>query len=258
MGMRHRHRSRLTDKEEEYLRQTNDRELATRLLNYTWRMRRQVLFLGLIVLATTILNLIPPYLFSLAIDRYIANLDVNGLALLAMAFVGFIIITILAGYGHNYLISWLGAKLEYNMRMDLFQHLQTLSPGYFAKREVGNIISRVTNDVEKITELVSSGVVEALANMVTLVGIIAIMLWMSPWLSMISFSVIPLIVIFIYFWGRRVRTIYRQTRKTIASVSAKIEESVSGMKEIQSFSREQMTPGYCDAPFSNPSLIAFR
>jgi ATP-binding cassette subfamily B protein len=227
--------------EDDYERQVSDRELAVRLLKYTWRVKNRALLMGLVVISNTILGLIPPYLFSLAIDKYITALNPAGLTMLAIAYVAVSLATYVANYGHRYLISWLGSRLEYDMRLDLFRHLQRLSLGYFAKKEVGSIVSRATNDIDKVMELVASGVVEAVADVVTLVGIVFIMLWMSPRLSLISFSIVPVIVFFAYFWGRRVRRVYRETRKTIASVSAKIEESVSGMKEIHAFSRERET-----------------
>ncbi|MFB0558240.1 MAG: ABC transporter ATP-binding protein, partial [Candidatus Bathyarchaeia archaeon] len=241
MGHRGGHWHHMMEGDEDYQRQTSDRELAGRLLRYTWRVKTKVLFLTMIVMATTALSLAPPYLFSFAIDNYITNLDFAGLKILAVAFVAVALSTFGVEYAHRYLISWLGARLEFDMRMDVFRHLQRLSLGYYAKKEVGSIVSRVTNDIDKIIELVSSGVIEVIADVATLVGIIAIMLWMSLRLSLITFSVIPLIFVFMYLWGKRVRRVYRETRKTIASVSAKIEESVSGMKEIQSFSRERET-----------------
>ena len=241
MGHRGGRWHRMMEGGEDYQRQTSDRELAVRLLRYTWRVRSKVLLLTLIVIATTALSLAPPYLFSLAIDSYISNSDFAGLTILAVAFVAVAAVTFGAEYANRYLISWLGARLEFDMRLDAFRHLQRLSLGYYAKKEVGSIVSRVTNDIDKIIELVSSGVIEVIADVVTLVGIVTIMLWMSPRLSLITFSVIPMIFAFMYLWGKRVRRVYRETRKTIASVSAKIEESVSGMKEIQSFSRERET-----------------
>ncbi|MCW4036980.1 MAG: ABC transporter ATP-binding protein/permease [Candidatus Bathyarchaeota archaeon] len=237
-GHRHWHRR---GEEDDYERQVSDRELAVRLLRYTWRVKNRGLLMGLVVISNTILGLIPPYLFSLAIDNYITALNPVGLTMLAIAYVAVSLATYVANYGRRYLISWLGSRLEYDMRLDLFRHLQRLSLGYFAKKEVGSIVSRATNDIDKVMELVASGVVEAVADVVTLVGIVFIMLWMSPRLSLISFSIVPVIVFFAYFWGRRVRRVYRETRKTIASVSAKIEESVSGMKEIHAFSRERET-----------------
>ena len=243
MGMRGHggHWRRMGDADDEYERQASDRELAVRLLGYVRRLRSKAMLLGLAVLSTTLLSLIPPYLFKLAINSYIEVPDPGGLTLLAVVFAAVCAATYPAQYVHRYLISWLGARLEFDLRMDVFRRLQRLSLGYFARREVGSIVSRATNDIDKIIELVSSGLVSAISDVVTLVGIVAIMLWMSPRLSLITFSIIPLMAVFMYLWGRKVRTIYRETRRTIASVSAKIEESVSGMKEIQSFSRESET-----------------
>jgi ABC-type multidrug transport system fused ATPase/permease subunit len=148
------------------------------------------------------------------------------------------ILTYVSQYAQNYTIEWLGSKMEYDMRMDIFRHLQKLSLRYYADKDVGGIVSRATNDIDKITELISTGLVGVMADLLTLVGIITIMFWMSTWLSIITFTVIPMIVIFMIFWGARVRKVYRETRKTIASVSAQMEESVSGIKEIQSYSKE--------------------
>ena len=225
--------------QEDYDRQVSDMELTKRLLQFTWKLRVKALLLGLTMLASTAVGLIPPYLFSLAIDKYIVDLDVPGLTTLAFAFAAIAAVTYVISYAHTYLLTWLGGRLEYDLRMDLFRHLQRLSLSYYAKREVGSVVSRATNDIDRIISLVSSGVLSAISNVITLVGIIGIMVWMNPWLSAISFSVVPLIVVFAYVWGKRVRRVYRETRKTIASVSAKIEESVSGMKEIHAYSRER-------------------
>jgi ABC-type multidrug transport system fused ATPase/permease subunit len=211
------------------------------MVRYISRQRQKSIMLVLAILASTLINLLPPYMFSVAIDRYIGELDTAGLALISVAFVVVYALIFVAQYSHRYLINWLGSKLEFDMRMDIFRHLQRLSLNFYAKKEVGSVVSRATNDVDKITELVTSGVASVIADLLTLVGIFAIMLWMSPWLSIITFSIIPLMFLFMYFWGRRVRKVYRETRKTIASVSAQMEESVSGMKEIQSYSREGET-----------------
>jgi ATP-binding cassette subfamily B protein len=180
-------------------------------------------------------------MFSLAIDKYITSLDTQGLAFISIAFVIVYALVFASQFSRRYLVNWLGSKLEFDMRMDIFRHLQELDLDFFARREVGSIVSRATNDVDRITELVSSGIASIIADFMTLIGIIAIMLWMNTRLSLIVFSIIPIMFSFMYFWGKRVRTVYRKTRRTIASVSAKMEESVSGMKEIQSFSREGET-----------------
>ncbi len=241
MGMHGHWRRMMGDEDEEYERRIPDRVLIGRLLRYIGRFRRRALMLVLAVLSSTAFNLLPPILFMMAIDRYIKNLDALGLTLLGGAFVAVSLVTFAAQFAQRYLINWLGSRMEYDIRMDMFRHLQRLSLRYYARREVGSIISRVTNDVDKISELVTSGLVSVITDIVTLVGIVAIMLWMNARLSLITFTVIPMIVAFMLLWGRRVRAVYRRTRRTIASVSAKIEESVSGMREIQSFSRETAT-----------------
>ena len=235
------HARRFATEEEDYERQIPDRVLMRRLLEYITRQRRKSSILVVAIVASTIIGLLPPYLSSIAIDNYIVDMDPRGLILISIAFTVVYILQFFTQYGQRYLINWLGSKLEYDIRLDLFRHLQRLNLDYYAHKEVGSVVSRATNDVDKITELITSGVASVIADLLTLAGIIAIMLWMNWWLSLITFTIIPLIMLFLYFWGRRVRRVYRETRKTIASVSAQMEESVSGIKEIQSYSREGET-----------------
>ncbi|MBE0632931.1 ABC transporter ATP-binding protein [Candidatus Bathyarchaeota archaeon] len=227
--------------DEDYVRSVPDMVLFRRMISYITSQRRESALLVVAIIGSTIINLLPPYMYSMAIDSYIKQMDTRGLYILGAGFVVVYLLTFVTQYMQEYLINWLGSKLELNLRMDMFKHLQLLSLNFYAKREVGSLVSRGTNDIEKITELITSGVANVIADLLTLVGIIGIMLYMNWWLSLITFSVIPLMMIFLYIWGRRVRKVYRETRKTIASVSAKMEESVSGMKEIQSYSREGET-----------------
>jgi len=226
---------------EDYERSVPDMVLFRRMISYITSQKREMTILVVSIIASTIINLLPPYMYSLAIDTYIKQMDTRGLYLLGAGFIVVYLLSFVTQLAREYLINWLGSRLELNMRMDMFKHLQVLSLDYYAKEEVGSIVSRVTNDVDKITELITSGVASVISDILTLIGIIGIMLWMDLRLSLVTFSVIPLMALFLYIWGRRVRKVYRETRKTIASVSAKMEESVSGMKEIQSYSREGET-----------------
>ena len=235
------HRMERFGAEEDYERSVPDMVLFRRMISYITSQRREMAILVVSIVGATVINLLPPYLYSLAIDTYIKEMDTRGLYLLGVGFIAVYLLAFVTQLIREYFINWLGSRLELNMRMDMFKHLQVLSLDYYAREEVGSIVSRVTNDVDKITELITSGVASVISDILTLIGIIGIMLWMDLRLSLITFSVIPLMVIFLYIWGRRVRKVYRETRKTIASVSAKMEESVSGMKEIQSYSREGET-----------------
>jgi len=227
--------------DDDYDRALPDIVLLRRMLGYVTRHQRKSIILLVVLLVSTVVSLLPPYMLSLTIDNYIKKLDMAGLLFIGAAFLVVYFLVFVTQYANRYLIEWLGNRLEYDLRVDIFKHLQELGLGFYAKQEVGSIASRATNDVEKITELVSSGIASVIADLFTLLGIIAIMLYMNWWLSLITFSIIPVMFLFLYFWGKRVRKVYRETRKTIASVSAKMEESVSGMREIQSFSREGQT-----------------
>jgi ATP-binding cassette subfamily B protein len=223
------------------VRTVPDWVLFKRMVGYIVAQRKESLTLVLAITVSSIINLLPPYLATLAIDSYIIGNDPEGLTVLSAILIVTYGLIFASRYVQRFLISWLGAQLDRNMRQDIFSHLQRLSLTFYAKREVGSVVSRATNDIDKITELITSGVANVVADILTLVGIIIIMLSMNWWLSLITFSIIPLMLVFLYVWGRRVRKVYRETRKTIASVSAKMEESVSGMKEIQSFSKEGAT-----------------
>jgi len=218
-----------------------DRVLALRMFRYILSYKSRSALLFIVIFLQVVVDLLPPILFAMSIDRFISQRDLVGLTFMAMTFIAVYLSSFTTTFGHNFLVGWLGGKLEYNMRMDIARHLQELSIQYYSDREVGSIISRATNDIDSITELISTGVVNVMVDMMTLVGIVVVMFLMSAWLSLIALSVIPMLGLFMYFWGRRVRRVYRETRKTIASVSAKIEESVSGMKEIQSNAREAET-----------------
>jgi ATP-binding cassette subfamily B multidrug efflux pump len=235
------YRMRRYASEDDMVRTVPDWVLFKRMVGYILAQRKESFTLVLAITVSSIINLIPPYLATLAIDRYITGMDTEGLTVISVILVVTYGLIFASRSVQRFLISWLGAQLDRNMRQDIFSHLQRLNLTFYAKREVGSMVSRATNDIDKITELITSGVANVVADILTLVGIIVIMLSMNWWLSLITFSVIPLMLIFLYIWGRRVRRVYRETRKTIASVSAKMEESVSGMKEIQSFSKEGAT-----------------
>jgi ABC-type multidrug transport system fused ATPase/permease subunit len=231
----------MADSDEDRIRNTSDLELTVRMFKYILSYKSRIILMIVAVLSTTALNLVPPLLYGAALDRYIPNQLSWELTLVALGFVLIGVATFASQFIQNYMLEWLFGKMEYDIRDDIFDHLQVLSLRYYADEEVGSIVSRATNDVDKISELVSSGIITGFADLLTLVGIITIMFSLDPSLSIISFSMIPLMLIWMMIWGKRVRKVYRETRKTIASVSAQMEESVSGIKEIQSFSKEDDT-----------------
>ncbi len=230
-----------SQQDEEDIRQVPDRVIALRMMRYVLAYRRRAVYMLLAVIATTGLNLVPPLLYGLALNEYIPNLDTASLTLVAVGFLVVAAATYAAQYVQNYLIEWLFGRMEYDMRTDIFSHLQRLSLQFYADKEAGGIVSRATNDVDKISEMISSGIITGMADLLTLAGIIVIMFTLNIRLSLVSFAIIPVMLVWMIVWGARVRKVYRETRKAIASVSAQMEESVSGIKEIQSYGKEGET-----------------
>lgn len=216
-----------------------DPALFRRLLGYVGPYRRQVL---LALLATVIVSgtgLLPPYLLGLAIDRYIRAGRLAGLTGIALLYLGVYVVNWLGFYWQTYTMSWVGQKSIYTIRRDLFAHYQKLDVGYFQKHPTGVLISRATNDVEAISELVSSGIVFVVSDLLTLVGIIGIMFFLNVRLALYSIMVLPFVVLVATVFRGRVMIAYRDVRQKIAKLAANLQETISGVRVTQSFVREE-------------------
>jgi len=192
-----------------------------------------------LTLAESGLTLLTPYLTKVAIDQYITPRDASGLWQIAGAITASFIALFFVSAGERYFLSWVGQNVLAKIRSDLFRHLQRLQLGYHDNHIVGVTVSRVMNDVAEINELLSQGVVTLVGDMVVLIGIVIIMLIMSPTLALITFTVLPLIVLATWIFSRYARTSFRETRSKIAAVVGDLAEDISGMRAIQAFAQEK-------------------
>lgn len=184
------------------------------------------------------LTLLAPYLIKQAIDRYIAQGDAAGLGRIALLAAAVFAGIYVASAGQQYLLSWVGQRVLMTLRSQLFRHLQALSLGYHDTHIVGVTISRVISDVAVINELLSEGLVTFIGDLLVLGGTIAVMLSMSPHLALLTFSVLPLMILATGLFARRAQTAFRQTRARIAAVVGDLAEDLSGMRVIQAFAQE--------------------
>lgn len=211
------------------------RRMLSYLTPYRWRMIGALL----LTLAESGLTLLTPYLIKVAIDQYITPGDRSGLSrialLLALSFVLLFVVSSI----QRYILSWVGLKVLTTVRADLFQHLQRLHLGYHDRHIVGVTVSRVINDVAEINELLSQGIITLLGDVVVLVGIIIVMLTMSPKLALLTFTVLPLMFLATWLFSRQARQAFRQTRSSVAAVVGDLAEDISGMRAIQAFTREK-------------------
>jgi ATP-binding cassette subfamily B multidrug efflux pump len=224
--------------EEETKRTTPDRVLIERLLAYIVRYKLNFAVVITLLLVSAGLGLAGPYILAIAIDNYIARADLSSLYWISAVYVAIYILSWIVSCVQTYLRFWLGQKLVFDLRRDMFGNLQQLSMSFYDKRHVGRIMSRVTNDVETLNEFLTSGVEAAIGDVFILVGIVAVMFILNTWLALVSLAVIPILLVGAILLGGRVREAYRITRKKISGVTANLAESISGMRVVQSFSRE--------------------
>lgn len=228
--------------EEEYERKVPDRVLVSRLLKYLLPHRKRLAIVITAIIAVSLTSLIGPKLLQMAIDDYILPGDFRGLSLLTLVYIGVNLINWLSSYLRGYQISWMGQNMLFEIRAQMFSRLQELSFSFYDKSETGEIMSRVTNDTDSIGEMFIQNLVTVASDSLTLIGIVIFMLTMSVPLTIVSMVVVvPLLLISAFVFQSRFRTAYRATRQKIAGVTSRLQESISGIREIQSFTRERDT-----------------
>ena len=218
-----------------------NKRVVTRMLAYLRPYRRQMTLAVFTMLAITALTLLTPYLLKLAIDQAIT--DGNRGELIRYSVYTALAYTALYGAtaAQQYLLSWVGQRVLANLRSELFAHLQKLSLGYHDTHIVGVTVSRVMNDVAAINELLSQGVITLIGDVLVLAGIVAIMLSMSPYLALLAFTVLPLMVLATWWFSSRARGAFRRTRTSVAKVVGDLAEDISGVRVIQAFGQENTT-----------------
>jgi ATP-binding cassette, subfamily B, bacterial len=182
--------------------------------------------------------LAPPYLAGKAIDSGIRAGDVGALDLIVAAFVFTAIVYAVATYWETYLVGWVGTRALQDLRERIFAHLQTMSIGFFTRRSPGVLISRMTNDVEALQQLVTSGIVTIFSSTLTLVGVVVILLVLDLKLALITFLTFPLLAVASVVFRIVSAGTYRATRERIAAVTAYLQETLSGVRVVRSFGQE--------------------
>jgi ATP-binding cassette, subfamily B, bacterial len=207
-----------------------------------YRGRVALTFLAL--LAATGAGLAPPYLAGQAIDAGIVTGDSAALTLIVIAFVAIAVLYAATTYAQTYLVGWVGTRALQDLREQVFAHLQSMSIGFFTQRSPGVLISRMTNDIEALNQLVTSGVVTLISSGLTLVGVVAIMFLLDAKLALVTFLTFPLVAAASVVFRVASHGAYRATRERIAAVTAYLQETLSGVRVVRSFGQE---PRHVDA-----------
>jgi ATP-binding cassette subfamily B protein len=194
-----------------------------------------------------------PYLVKVAIDRYLAPTKsthsglsnwlsprpITGIAQISLIYLGLLIFVFVLDFLKTYFVQWVGQKIMFDLRSQIFRHLQRMHVAFYDKNPVGRLVTRVTTDVDALNEMFTSGLDAIFEDVFVLAGIVGVMLWMNWKLALITFAVLPLIVVATKIFRDRVRDSYRRIRTAIARINAYLQEHVSGMVVLQLFNRER-------------------
>jgi ATP-binding cassette subfamily B protein len=195
-----------------------------------------------------------PYLMKVAVDRYmtghvpahpswlsrhLSGDPFTGISQLAALFLGALVLSYLLEFVQTYLMQWTGQKVMFDLRSQIFRHLQHMHIGYFDRNPVGRLVTRLTSDVDALNEMFTSGVFAIFEDIFVLLGIVLVMLQMNWWLALLSFAVLPLILLVTRVFRKHVRNSYRRIRTAISSINTYTQEHVSGMTVVQLFNREK-------------------
>jgi ATP-binding cassette subfamily B multidrug efflux pump len=253
-------------REEEKLGKLYDSQLTRRLMEYLRPYRLQVVLAVSFTLGITALEILGPFLFSVGIDRYIIpGFDgkipraaaVLGLVWVAAAYCG----SILASFGLQYvqvrIMQWVGQETMYDLRKEIFEHLQRLPMSFFDHSPIGRLVTRSTTDVDALNDLFASGVVAMLNDFVLLFALAAFLFRWHPMLALATFSPLPFMILLTYFFRNRVRDANRRIRTAIARINAFLQEHVSGMAVVQLFNREQKSRAKF-AELNHTHMVAYK
>src|SRR5690349_10587594 len=239
--------------EDEILGATYDTRLVGRLLQYvrpyygaTW------LAIGLLLIAS-LADLAGPALYRIAIDRYIVPgtgtrtaADLRGVAGVSAVYVLVLAFGFGARWLQTYLMQLVGQRAMYDLRMHIFDHVQRLSMAFFSHTPVGRLVTRITNDVDALNELITSGAVAIFGDVFTMIGIMAIMLWMNWRLALAAFAVLPAVYVITERFRLRSRDAFRAVRTRLARINAYLNEQITGMTVTQLFTQESRRLGAFD------------
>lgn len=216
-----------------------DWALFKRIVTYLRPYGTLVLTAVALLLGVSLLNLAGPYLTKIAIDDYIKVSNYQGLDRIAILYFAVLVGAFLLQFGQTFLMQYIGQKVMYDLRMQVFAHLHRMSFSFFDHNPIGKMVTRVVNDVEVLNEMLTSGLIMILNDMFTLVGIFFVLAYLDWRLTLIVCVVFPLLYMATQVYRERARDALRKNRLHITALNSYLEENLSGMTTIQAFAREK-------------------
>ncbi len=225
--------------EEEILGKAYDAKLMRRLLKYLRPYRWQVAAGIALSILVSGMEAIRPYFVKIAVDQNIAQGDRHGLLMTTLLFLGVMILRGVVQYLNTYITQWVGQRTIFDLRMEVFEHLQRLGLKFYDRNPIGRLITRVTSDIEVLNEMFSSGIVMVFSDIFTIIGILYFMFSMNWKLALVSLSVLPLLFYGTFLFRKKAREAYREVRLQVARINTFMQEHITGMMVDQVFNREK-------------------
>ena len=225
--------------EEEVLGKAYDSRLMARLLRYLKPYRWPVAGAVALLMLASAVAVVGPYLTRIALDEAIPRNDGRQLALLAILFLAATVLVFVFQYAQAIVTTWLGQRVMFDLRTQIFRKLQRLDLSFYDRNPVGRLMTRVTSDVETLNELFSSGLVTVFGDLFILFFIVAAMLRMDWQLALVTFSVLPFVAYAAFLFRSRIRSAYRDIRVRLARLNAFLHERITGIRIVQLFNRER-------------------
>ncbi len=243
-----------TPQDDDIVGKAYDGRLMRRLLTYLRPYKLQTTFSTVAIIFKAGSDVLGPYLVKVAVDTYMSDTPVTklswlaqhlskqaftGITQLGLLYLGALLVTYGLEFLQTYLMQWTGQKIMFDLRSQIFRHLQSMHPGFFDHNSVGKLVTRVTSDVDALNEMFTSGVLAIFEDVFVLAFIVIVMLRMSWPLALLTISVIPAILYVTRIFRRHVRESYRRQRAATAHINTFTQEYVSGMSVVQLFNRER-------------------
>ena len=225
--------------EDEITGKAYDARLARRLFQYLRPYLSFVVLGTLCLLASAACQLAGPYLVKVGIDKYIVPGRLEGFSTLIAIYLLVIAGDFVFRFAQIYVTNYLGQKTMYDLRLDLFSHLQKLSLRFFDRNPVGRLVTRATSDVEVLNQLFSTGLVTVIGDLAMIAGIMIVMLGMNMKLALLTFSILPVLLVITFYFRKKMREAFRLVRTRLARINAFLQEALSGMSIIQLFNRQE-------------------
>lgn len=215
------------------------KEATRRILAYLGKRKPVLSLVMALVVASSLLTLVGPFLIGYSIDNYLLPGQFEGLGTVLLILLASYIALSVATFFQNFIMVRVAQATVFEIRSDLFSQIQRLPIGFFDKRQHGDIMSRVTNDIENISATLNSSIVQILSSLVTFVGILAVMLYLSPLLTLITMLVVPLMFYGLRWITRRTQVFFKEQQRTLGRLNGYSEETIAGQQMVKTFSREE-------------------